>query len=184
MRILDKTTTRIIVRNGGRKIRPFKHYIILITFLLIGTFLYAQERAVSSGGEANGTGGSMSFSIGQIDYINVTSATAMITQGVQQPEEILISLGNKPIVIDRNPMYTLYPNPAIDHTVLYINQPITKDTSYVLYDLLGRVMASERLINVRTTIKMDRFPDAVYVLTLVEDNSNKVVRKFKIVKKR
>lgn len=166
------------------KMNSFKDYIFLIAFLQMGSFIYAQQGTVSSGGEAAGTGGFMSFSVGQIDYINMESSTVKITQGVQQPAEILISLGNKPIIIDRNPEYTLYPNPASDHTVLYINQPIDRNVSYVLYDILGRIMASERLADVRTQIRMDRFPDAVYILNVIEDNTGKIVRKFKIVKKR
>lgn len=145
-------------------------------------FLYAQERPVSSGGQANGKGGSISFSVGQIDYVNVNSSTAMITQGAQQPEEILIYPGDNPIIIDRDPKYTLYPNPAIDHTVLYVDQPITKKISYVLYDMLGRLITREKLIDMRTTIRMDQLAGAVYFLYVVEDETDKVVKKFKIIK--
>ena len=183
MRILDKN---YLDYSKGRRLAmsPIKRYVFLFSFLLMGNFLCAQEGSVSSGGEAKGTGGFMSFSVGQIDYINIKSSTAKITQGVQQPAEILIYLGDNPIVIDRSQEYTLYPNPAKDYTVLYVNQPITQNISYVFYDILGRVIASEKLIDVRTEIRTDQLPEAVYILTIVEDNTNRIVRKFKIVKKR
>lgn len=161
---------------------PFKKYIFLLGFLLVGKMLFAQERPVSSGGEAKGSGGSMSFSIGLMDYINVNSSTTKITQGIQQPVEILIYPGNNPVIIDRDPAYTLYPNPTKDFTVLHVKQPITQNTSYVLYDMLGRVVARQRLVNLRTTIRMDQLPSAVYLLSVVEDSSNKVLTQFKIVK--
>jgi hypothetical protein len=142
----------------------------------------AQERPVSSGGEAKGTGGSISFSIGQMDYVNVNSSTAIITQGVQQPEEILVYPGDKPIIIDRDPDYVLYPNPVVDQTVLYVDQPITKKISYILYDILGRLIVRERLIYSKTTIEMSQFSSAVYLLYIVEDDTDKIVKKFKIIK--
>ena len=162
--------------------RRFNFYFFLIVFILIGSLLRAQERPVSSGGEARGSGGSLSFSIGQIDYINLNSSTVKITQGVQQPVEILIYPGNKPIIIDIDPQYTLFPNPTRDFTVLHIKQPITQNMSYVLYDMLGRVISRERLVDVKTTIRMDKLPIAVYVLSVVEESTNKILTQFKIVK--
>lgn len=162
--------------------RRFNFYFFLIAFVLIASLLRAQERPVSSGGEARGSGGSLSFSVGQIDYINLNSSTVKINQGVQQPAEILIYPGNKPIIIDLDPQYTLFPNPTRDFTVLHIKQPITQNMSYVLYDMLGRVITRERLVDVKTTIRMDKLPIAVYVLSVVEDSTNKILTQFKIVK--
>ena len=70
MRILDKN---YLDYSKGRRLAmsPIKHYVFLFSFLLMGNFLCAQEGSVSSGGEAKGTGGFMSFSVGQIDYINI-----------------------------------------------------------------------------------------------------------------
>lgn len=161
---------------------PFKICVFIITFVLITNLMNAQERPVASGGEETGKGGSISFSIGQMDYVNVNSSTAMLTQGAQQPEEILVYPGDKPIIIDRSPEYVLYPNPVIDYTVLYVDQPITKKISYVLYDVLGRLIARERLIEMRTIIKMDRLPSEVYLFYVVEDDTDKIVKKFKIIK--
>ena len=45
----------------------------------------AQQGTVSSGGVAVGAGGSATYSIGQVNYITVTSAGYRITQGLQQP---------------------------------------------------------------------------------------------------
>ena len=144
--------------------------------------VFGQENTVASGGVHTGTGGSISFTVGQIDYINIASNTALITQGVQQPFELFIITPDIPIVIDRSPEFSLYPNPTKDYTVLHVKYSLIKSMSYVLYDILGRVVARQRLINVRTTIRMDNMPSAVYILTVIDDSNNKVITQFKIVK--
>lgn len=45
----------------------------------------AQKGIVSAGGSATGSGGSVSFSVGQLDFIAVNSANGSVFQGVQQP---------------------------------------------------------------------------------------------------
>jgi len=64
--------------------------ILCLIFFSI-TILKAQSGAVTSGGGANGTNGSMSFSIGQINCITTSGTGGTITQGLQQPLEIFIT---------------------------------------------------------------------------------------------
>lgn len=47
--------------------------------------LQAQNIVLASGGNAMGTGGSVSYSIGQLDYISVSGSYGSVSQGVQQP---------------------------------------------------------------------------------------------------
>lgn len=159
-------------------------HALFFTLLFLGSHssLHAQQNTVASGGVHSGTGGTISFSLGQIDYINMASQTTLITQGLQQPFEIYVIATTIPIVIDKSPEFTLYPNPTKDYTVLHVKYSIVKSMSYVLYDILGRVVNKERLINVRTTIRMDNLPSAVYILTVIDDSTNKVITQFKIVK--
>ena len=68
---------------------------ILFTLMLLPaalTGIKAQQGAVSAGGEATGAGGSVSYSIGQIDYITKSSSGHFILEGQQQPYEISIAL--------------------------------------------------------------------------------------------
>jgi hypothetical protein len=64
--------------------------LILLTAAMIGA--KAQQGAVSAGGEASGPGGSVSYSIGQTDYITKSSSGHFISDGLQQPYEISIAL--------------------------------------------------------------------------------------------
>ncbi|MGB4204111.1 MAG: T9SS type A sorting domain-containing protein [Bacteroidales bacterium] len=62
-----------------------KKYLILLCFLIFSAIaIVAQQGIVAAGGDATGAGGSMSYSIGQIDYLAYTSAQGSINPGVQQ----------------------------------------------------------------------------------------------------
>lgn len=61
----------------------------LLTIAVIVAFtamnnLFAQQGNVAAGGEAAGTGGSMSYSIGQVDYLVYTSPQGSLSLGLQQ----------------------------------------------------------------------------------------------------
>jgi hypothetical protein len=74
-----------------------KHLFIYLTILSLwvsqGT-CSAQTATVSAGGNAIGTGGSVSYSVGQIAYTNNSNSNGSVAQGVQYPYEIQLSLQN------------------------------------------------------------------------------------------
>jgi hypothetical protein len=45
--------------------------------------LYSQNSTLSSGGQATGTGGSVSYSVGQIAYSSLSGTNGSLIQGVQ-----------------------------------------------------------------------------------------------------
>jgi hypothetical protein len=62
-----------------------KHFITTCLFLCFSAMLLAQQGNVAAGGVATGTGGSLSYSIGQTDYIMYSSYQGSISLGLQQP---------------------------------------------------------------------------------------------------
>jgi len=111
---------------------------ILILFLLIQIGLYAQETMLSAGGEAYGSGGYVSYSIGQVMVNTNTGINDYESQeGVQQPYEIseVVSLPEaKEIMLS----ISLFPNPT---------------TSY----LLNQNTSFHKIYNIKLTIVMGRF---------------------------
>ncbi len=78
-------------------------YFIYITLLLLVFFTSkAQNSVVSGGGEATGSGGTMSFSIGQIDYIEAKGTGGTMSQGVQQQFVKIIPLDPYTAIPDAN----------------------------------------------------------------------------------
>ncbi|WP_159476557.1 T9SS type A sorting domain-containing protein [Dyadobacter sp. 3J3] len=69
----------------------------------------AQQANVSSGGNATGSGGSVSYSLGQIFYTSVAVSNGKVSQGVQQPFDsaplpvTLVSFEALPMVSENGP---------------------------------------------------------------------------------
>ena len=64
-----------------------KTLLIAFTFfsLLATLELSAQENTVASGGKATGSGGTVSYSVGQVVYTTNAGTNGSLSQGVQQP---------------------------------------------------------------------------------------------------
>ena len=63
-------------------------------FVLFGLGgLNAQTTVAAVGGESTGTGGTVSYTVGQIIYTTNIGANGSLAQGVQQPYEISTTLG-------------------------------------------------------------------------------------------
>jgi hypothetical protein len=62
-----------------------KHLLIILFFLLCVSYnIIAQQGNVVAGGDATGSGGLMSYSIGQTDYLMFTSEQGSLSLGLQQ----------------------------------------------------------------------------------------------------
>ena len=85
--------------------------ITSIAFLLLGLGgLHAQDAVPATGGEATGTSGTASYSVGQVVYTTNTGTTGSVAQGVQQPYDISITVGINEMPISLE--WSVYPNPT------------------------------------------------------------------------
>ncbi len=154
-----------------------KKTFMSIAFLLLGLGgLHAQESPTAAGGEATGTGGTASYSVGQVVYTTATGTNGSVAQGVQQPYEISTTVGINETSI--NLEMSVYPNPTTDYLTLKVEDNF--NLSYQLYDLQGKVIENKKVTADNTTIKMKALPKATYFL-MVTDNKN-TVKTFKIIK--
>jgi len=156
--------------------------VIFVVFLGLSG-LFAQEAIPVSGGDASGSGGSASFTVGQIVYTTNTGTTGSVAQGVQQAYEIFVITGNQEIK-GINLTCSVYPNPATDFLKLNVKDFNREDLSYMLYDLKGKVLETNAVRNIETTINMGTLVAGTYFLKLVQltDNSPLEIKTFKIVK--
>ena len=65
-----------------------KKTLILPFLIVLGHLAVAQQSPVSAGGDAKGTTGTISFSIGQLVDDTYSSGSNTVTEGVQQPYEV------------------------------------------------------------------------------------------------
>ena len=153
---------------------------VLIAFCLFGygTAIQAQEAVAAAGGEATGSGGSVSYSIGQIDYITNTGTGGTVTQGVQQPYEFfIVGIDDKK---DISVELSVYPNPAVSTVNLRIDNQNLENISFQLYDMNEKLILNKKVSGNVTSIQMEKLASATYFLK-VSDNK-KVVKTFKIIK--
>lgn len=153
---------------------------LLIATLFLGLLqVNAQEANVSSGGNANGSNGNISYSVGQVVYTTNTGTTGSVAQGVQQPYEIQTVLGVDNFNINLQMM--VYPNPTVNLLSLEVKDYDTTAMFYQLFDLNGRLILDNKIATNTTTISLEQYPSAVYLLKVIDNN--KEVKTFKIIKK-
>jgi len=150
-----------------------------MALLLLGIGgLHAQESPTATGGEATGTGGTASYSVGQVVYTTNTGTNGSVAQGVQQPYEISTTVGINETTI--NLELSVYPNPTTDYIQLKVESEKVKSLTFQLIDLQGKVITNKKITASNTTIKMEELPKAIYFLNVTKNNQ--VIKTFKIIK--
>jgi len=154
---------------------------LLFSFILFGleTTVQAQENILVSGGEAKGSGGSVSFSVGQIFYTSNNNINGSVGQGVQQPLEISVVIGIKEAK-DISLQCSVYPNPTADFLTLKVEDYEIQHLTYKLYDINGKLLENKNVKSNVMSIEMQNLAPACYFLK-VYDNQ-KEVKTFKIIK--
>lgn len=154
--------------------------IILLSFGLIE--LKAQETIPAVGGNASGSGGTASYTIGQLIYTTNAGTNGSVAQGIQQPYEISVVSGVDETESIKLTLYA-YPNPTTDFLTLKIDASAThsiQSFSYHFHDISGKLLESKRIEGNETSIDMKHLKPAIYILKVIQ--SNKEVKTFKIIK--
>jgi hypothetical protein len=143
------------------------------------TGLQAQETIPATGGNALGSGGSMSYSVGQVVYTTNTGTNGSVAQGVQQPYEISIVIG---IEEAKGIKLTIsaFPNPTTDFLTLKVENYDKENLSYQLFDMQGKFLENKKITDNQTSIVISNLVPATYFVKVTE--GNKEVKTFKIIK--
>jgi hypothetical protein len=138
----------------------------------------SQEAIPASGGDASGSGGTLSFTVGQLVYSSNSGSNGSVAEGVQQPYEISTTVGIELSTISLD--FIAYPNPTINNIVLSIKDFNNEKLNYQLYDMSGKLLKSNKVNAINTTIDMSELPVSNYVLNINNDSS--IIKSFKIIK--
>ena len=151
---------------------------LLLTFtffsLLATLELSAQENTVASGGKATGSGGTVSYSVGQVVYTTNTGTNGSVSQGVQQPYAVSTTVGINETSIQLN----AYPNPTTNNLTLTTDD--SESLSYQLFNIQGAEISSKTLNSKTSNISLEGHPPATYFLKVIKNNE--VIKAFKIIK--
>lgn len=154
----------------------------LSAVLLIGlglSGLQAQEAIPATGGNASGSGGSASYSVGQVVYTTNTGTNGSVAQGVQQPYEISVISGIEQAK-GINLICSAYPNPTTDFLTLNVENYDNENLSYQLFDISGKLLENKKLTSNETRIDMNNRVPAIYFLKVMDNQIE--VKTFKIIK--
>jgi hypothetical protein len=155
-----------------------KKISLVASVLLVTQLAQSQEIIPASGGEATGSGGSASYTIGQVFYSTNTSTTGGVSQGVQQAFEFQ-TLSNPGLTTVKVTAVS-YPNPTKDFITLKITDTAINNLRYTLFDVNGKAIVSDVIATSSTQIQMKHLSTGAYVLKVSQ--KNKPLKTFKIIK--
>lgn len=160
-----------------------QHRLKLSAIILLGLIqtlgMQAQETIPATGGNASGSGGSVSYTMGQVLYTTNTGTTVSVAEGVQQPYEISVVVGIEQAK-DIHLICTAYPNPTSDMLTLEVDLADNEHLFFQLYDIMGKLLISQKIIDIKTTLSMANLAPATYFLKVTDHH--KVFKTFKIIK--
>ena len=151
----------------------------LIFFLLILVcvpYAFSQESVNASGADAIGSGGSVSYSIGQVMFTTTSSNSGIVIQGIQQAFEIYT---NGIIQTELNISVAISPNPTAENLTLQISDYNNEKLSFLFHDLQNKLLESGQIASPKTQIKTSHLSSGIYFLDIY-NHENKKVQSFKI----
>ena len=154
----------------------------ILLFVLGLSALQAQEVTPAAGGNASGSSGTVSYSIGQVVYTTNTGTNGTVAQGAQQPFEISVVTGLEEAK-EINLVISAFPNPTSDFLNLRVDASSALNirlVSYQLLDMNGKLLETKKFTGYQASIAMSNLVPATYFLKVIE--GSKEVKTFKIIK--
>jgi len=161
-----------------RKKRLKLSVFVLLIFGL--SSVQAQEAIPATGREASGSGGSASYTVGQVVYTtNVGTNGNTVAQGVQQPYEISV-VTSIPEAKDINLSVSAYPNPSTNYLTIKVENYETANLQYMVFDINGKLLQTVKATGQETKIETNNLVPANYFIKVLD--SEKEIKVFKIIK--
>ena len=163
--------------------------LIIMAFALLvlcSSGLQAQQVVASAGGDAAGSSGSVSYSVGQMVYTTISGTSGSVIQGVEQPYEVSTVSVNKTNQ-DIKFSISVFPNPTSADLMLTMDHPdnsLIESMHYDLFDAGGKLLISHSLAGKETAVNMSAFASGTYYLmvVIINDGQSQTVKTFQIVK--
>lgn len=152
---------------------------ICTVFLGLGLLgIQAQNVLPASAGDASGTTGTVSYSIGQLACSSHSGTGCLYIEGVQQPYLFFSTSGTKKVEgMALN--VAVFPNPTPDRLVLEIPEK-NQGLSYSLCDMYGKTLFTGKVDGRLTEISMDGLVTANYILKIAQGKEE--LKSLKIIK--
>jgi hypothetical protein len=153
-----------------------KSIIPIVVFISFGFSSFGQNALSAAGGHFKSSGGSTSFTVGQVAYVLKKGTGSYLNEGVQQvytkkttPIEELVYLKE----------VQLYPNPTQETMNLILSSKEDVQVRYIIMDYLGKEIRNGNILSEKSEISLRDLPAGNYFISLKSKKENRI---FKIVK--
>lgn len=156
-----------------------KKLVPLIGMSLLTLGVAGQRGTVAAGGDAFGSTGKVSYSVGQIEYNAIsTSSDGAVYQGIQQAYEITDATGISESELSQG--ITLYPNPASD--VLYLKFELSRLVSprFAVMSVDGKLLLFGEVTQNFEQLNLESLTKGVYLVNVY--SSEKLIKSFNLIK--
>lgn len=124
----------------------------------------AQQAVTPAGADASGNGGSLSWTLGQVDAAFLQASAGSMAQGVQHPVELLT------LAVEEKgpaPGLSAWPNPTADAVTLDLGEAFDANTQYQVLDATGRRLAVGPVPASSFAISFRSWPAASYFIRIL-----------------
>lgn len=157
----------------------FRIAIIVVLVVGFGHNCLAQSNTVSSGTNLQNSSGSVSYTVGQIDFRTSNGSAGVVSEGVQQPAEFfIVNIAEHPTAMEY--AISAYPNPASHQITVALQSILESNLDYALYDLGGQLIHVGRLQTESTTINLQQLAAGNYILQVYKDDIS--IKSIQIIK--
>lgn len=138
----------------------------------------SQSNVLSAGGDSSSSSGSVSFSVGQVDYVQASSSSGAMSQGVQQPYEFFQIIGVEELNDEMN--ISAFPNPTNEFVQIQLVGNYS-NLQLHLFDAIGNLVQSTNMNAFQTTLDLSSFANGVYYLRVL-NAEGKQLKTIKLIK--
>jgi hypothetical protein len=158
----------------------YGHGLMIGVMLLYNLFqVDAQSTIPATGNDIAGSGGTVSYTVGQVNYTSLSNGTVSVGHGVQQPYEISVVTGI-PEATGITLQITVYPNPVKEFLIVNVVNYDFTNLAYQLYNAKGQLLETRQISGTETKIEMMNRSPMIYFLKIMEHQRE--IKTFKIVK--
>jgi hypothetical protein len=148
--------------------------------LLAGAYstgLVAQQNIHATGGEATSSAGTVSFSVGQVGYINTTTVAGTNTEGVQQPYEFY----TLEIIETHTALFAnAYPNPTTENLMIELSNSDFSNMYFQVLDAQGKLLLEEKITSGLFLVELAEQQTGIYFLKIFD--ADRIQQTLKIIK--
>jgi hypothetical protein len=152
-------------------------HLLIVLLLCTAVNLQAQDAFGSGGGDASSTGGSEAFSVGLVDYTELSGSGGSMVQGIQHAYEVYAVFVKKNL---SGSGFSVFPNPTVVNLTLQTTGLIGENLLYHLSDIQGKILLNGNIRAPQTVLNTAALPVGIYFLKITQDDQ--LIQSFRVLK--